>query len=225
MSFNFLQFDHVIFDFDGTLYDSHESVHQLNLKILEKFSSHVVTLEELKQNPVFSFAQLFDVYPLRNENDRSQAISEWYAEAQSHQSTTLFEGVPKLLRQIHGQGTLLSIWTARDQASTIQVLRHNGLEGLFTTINGSTIQASKPSLESLPKDFLLNDFENTILVGDSPTDQRCAINLRCRFGLADWARQSPDEDFQMKAVDYIFGSPLEILEKLKFKAYRRKDNN
>lgn len=207
--------ERIIFDFDGTLYDSHDSVHQTNYAIVEKYCRDVPTYDQFLKNSVFSFEELFQNYPLRDLGSKKMAIEEWYELAKVSQSVALYSGAAEVIEVLHQQNVELSVWTARDRESTVRVLNYHGLLGYFTHIHGSNLQTSKPNLENLSADFLKKDFSRTLMVGDSPTDQLCAVNLKCLFGWAKWDCQAPASSFLKEPLHYQFEALVQIPKILK----------
>lgn len=211
--------DRVIFDFDGTLYDSHDSVHKTNYAIVEKYSRELPPYDEFLKDAVFSFEELFQKYPLRDLGSKKLAIAEWYELAKVSQSVTLYTGAVEVIQALHQNGIELSIWTARDRESTMKVLTHHDLLGYFSHIHGSNLHTSKPNLENLSADFLTKDFSHTLMVGDSPTDQLCAVNLKCLFGWAKWDCQAPASSFLKEPMNYQFEGVIQIPKILKLDGF------
>lgn len=99
----------------------------------------------------------------------------------------LFEGIEKMLLDLHGRGLKLYIWTARDKASLKRILNSFGLLNLFEGLCCSDDAPSKPNASG-PKFMLGEDIsKNICMIGDSPQDMRGAQALDALGLGALWA--------------------------------------
>jgi predicted metalloenzyme YecM/phosphoglycolate phosphatase-like HAD superfamily hydrolase len=174
----------IIFDFDGTLIRSRDTIYEINRIVFSQILGREVTVEESKKKFYPSFEKLFLAFEIESAQQKQMAVSLW-SEVSKRFSYEVFEGVPELLRRLSSRFNL-HLWTARDEASACAILEQHGLETLFTTMSFATDVESKPHQGNLQFDWLRADSNTTVMIGDSPVDMIGAKNVRSIAAAALW---------------------------------------
>lgn len=166
-------YKYVLFDFDGTVYDTVEGITKSVQYALAKHGI-AAELEELR---------CFAGPPLVDKFMEVYAVTE----AQAHQlvddyreryrpiglmECQLFEGMKELLIKLREKGIKTAITTMKPQEMAEMLLEREGMIPLFDVIYGSTLSQNitKQVLVEMAMDTLGADKSETILVGDTKYD-------------------------------------------------------
>lgn len=167
---------YIIFDFDGTLFDSQIGIKKAIAFALAKekiFDVADDVLESFIGPPLHkSFATHFGF-----KEDKIEILitnlRKYYSE-KGYQQTALYDGVKELLLALKAQDKVLAIATAKPTKFAVQILKDYDLYALFSSVHGS---ASKGELfpkdrviGSVLKDLDLFDAEDCVMIGDTIYD-------------------------------------------------------
>lgn len=107
----------------------------------------------------------------------------------------LYDGIPELLRSLHGQGWTLAVATGKSDRGLAATLMANGLTELFSATHTADRHPSKPHpamIEAAMADTLAQP-ENTIMIGDTVFDIEMAKAARTRAIGVAWGYHEPAE--------------------------------
>ncbi|KTC74317.1 hydrolase [Legionella birminghamensis] len=111
-----------------------------------------------------------------------------------HAEVYLIPGVLELIQRLSKEGVFLAIATNKGQQSLHKALQSTGLEKYFTVTKSAGVLPSKPHPEMLVE--ILRDFgvtpEDTLMIGDSPTDMEMAKSLEVDVIGVDFYHQHPE---------------------------------
>lgn len=194
----------VIFDVDGTLFDTLPSLSaaansalvQAGLSAVEAAHMRIALNEGLK--PMFrksialQTAAVDPAMAIELENEFLYTYtSQWLPKA------PLYACVQEALMALKSQGLKLGICTNRDRASTEVLLAQAGISSMFDTIVGMG-DAARPKPAADPLQMVLERMEisaaEALYVGDSGLDATCAELSQVRFAahLGGYAEQPGD---------------------------------
>lgn len=190
-----------LFDFDGTLIDSANTIIRLSRLACEVSGARVPSAEEVRSNigqglmiAALSYADgdeelaraIFDNY-------RAQARLE--LSAKDKEADPLFEGAEAALKRLADQGWLLGIVTNKGRHGLNALLDHYQLTSLFDV----TLTADDVSVKPAP-DMALEALSRTgtiatraALIGDTLNDANCAKNAHVGFVGVSWGYHDDDE--------------------------------
>jgi len=180
----------IIFDMDGTLVNSSVTIAnainyvrgQLGFEpmahhhILERVNDHTI-------NPAQHF-----YHAKQFERDHERWFSEYYT-ANHAKELVLYEGIEKMLHELKAKGYLLAVATNAYRRSTIESLKHLGIEALFDAVACyDDVYRGKPHPDMLLK--LLKELkvakEEALFIGDGPRDEMAAKRAGIDYLMVDW---------------------------------------
>ena len=172
---------YLFFDFDGTLYDTVEGISKCVLYALRKRGLEA-PLEELRCFAGPPLDEMFrEKFGLTRE-DSEQAVRDFrerYVPIGLYESRA-FPGLRELLRELRAAGKKLAVTTSKPQVLAEELLRREGLDGLFDVICGAAEEGAgnaKWQVLRRAMDALGAGEEDSVLVGDTKYDVAGA--LRC----------------------------------------------
>ena len=163
----------VLFDFDGTVYDTVEGITKSARYAINKYGMDA-PLEELR---CFAGPPLLDkfmeVFAVSEEQARElvDAYRERYRPI-GLQECQLFPGIKELLIKLRQQGIKTAITTMKPQEMAEMLLGRENMLELFDVIYGSTLSqnVSKSILVQRAMETLGASVSDTVLVGDTKYD-------------------------------------------------------
>jgi phosphoglycolate phosphatase len=173
----------VIFDFDGTIADSFDSV----VKIFEHLTgNNNITTQDIDDLRKF---------PMR-EVAKKLGVSLWKAPFLLYRGRYLmtsqikhlhsFPGLPKVIEQLHEEGHELFILTSNSSRNVKAFLRHHHLYNRFVEVRGSVGLFSKASaLKGLLKRNSL-EIKDCVYIGDETRDVESAKEINMRVISVTW---------------------------------------
>lgn len=161
-----------VFDLDGTLIDSTETLLEGLSYTLSPWSIEVS--EKLIEDIRGSTAQeLFSHFNFTQEEQRLAFERLNFFFKNNFHQINLFPGIEELLQILQASGIRIALWTARDTASAELILNAKGIAHYFEYIMGHTgLEKNKPHSDGL--DLLLNKMNipanQVIMIGDHDHD-------------------------------------------------------
>lgn len=189
-------FDLLVFDWDGTLFDSTGAIaasiqaacRDLGLpEPSDECASHVIGLglADALQYSVPALTE--DRFPQMIERYRYHYLSR------DHE-LDLFDGVAELIADLHGNGFFLGVATGKSRVGLNRALERCGLSGYFLATRCADECHSKPHPQML--DELLSEFavlpERTLMIGDTTHDLQMAKNAGVPAVAVDYGAHSAE---------------------------------
>ena len=173
-------YDLIVFDWDGTLFDStalivraiQAACRDLGAPVpSDEAAAHVIGLglQDALQHAVPDLP--VDLYPELGRRYRQHYFA-------SHDQVTLFAGVPELLAGLRERNHWLAVATGKSRHGLDEALRISALGGLFDATRTADETRSKPHpqmLQELMREFG-TDPERTLMIGDTTHDLQLAAN-------------------------------------------------
>ena len=175
------RFDLLVFDWDGTLFDSIgwivESIQQAAQDCdLEKPTDQAArSVIGLSLNHA-----MCSLYPGLGADQTSRLAEAYraYYHREDGQPPGLFAGIPPMLDELRAKGYRLAVATGKLRAGLDHALRETALEDAFDVTRCADEAASKPDplmLHQIMSELGVRS-ERTVLIGDSVHDMRMANN-------------------------------------------------
>ncbi|MDR1790003.1 MAG: HAD family hydrolase [Opitutaceae bacterium] len=179
-----------IFDLDGTLVDSMPSVIAGYLHALAPWRK----LTEAELHPYLGAPPLKTM--LEITGDPAAALEAVRRFAAFAPCPALFPGAANLLETLHANGRPLALWTGRDRAASVEILRKRGIEKYFATIVcGDDLPTHKPDPEGLRLALqkLNVPAAEAVFTGDSDVDLMAGAEAGVRTVLVTHEKRFPAE--------------------------------
>jgi uncharacterized protein len=199
----------VIFDFDGTIIDARAKIYEINSAVFSRLLGREVSLAEARRNHSADFPQLFEKFGIVDLVAREHGMHVWREVSQTR-SFELFDGILELLETLRSQGFRLHVWTAREEASTRQIMKDLALDKFFETLSSSTAVVSKPHSDSVVFDWQSSPRDSVLMVGDSWTDMHGAKNIGAIAAAALWDTEVCPEHLSEEGAELYFRNPGEL---------------
>jgi HAD superfamily hydrolase (TIGR01549 family) len=198
----------VIFDIDGTLIDTEQAVLRGLKSMLKTDYGKELSLKELE----FAFGLPgSDSLPQFGIQDVPKANLRWnFFFQQYFHTASVFAGIRELLIALKENRMTTGIVTSKTQNEFKNEFAPFGLSGFFDfVVCSDQTTKHKPDPEPMLKFLEISGArpEDSIYIGDTIYDCRCAQGAGVSFGLAGWGCKHPETI----PADYIFHSPTDIL--------------
>ncbi|KAF5253839.1 hypothetical protein FANTH_1300 [Fusarium anthophilum] len=219
----------VIFDFDGTLFDTHQAIsHSIKLTF-DLLLPASAPIESEVQKLIGSGLGLREVLQALHTSPDSFDEDEWtstyrrFYNDEGQKLVSAFPGAKALLNRLHERKVPVSIVSNKGVAAVEAALKNNGID----TIPGDLIVGDKtpgatrkpdpgsfekvllPALKA--RGFATLDASKTLVVGDTEADVKFAANIGansvwCRFGYGERrACEKLEPHFTVDSLDEVAG--------------------
>lgn len=182
--------DLVVFDLDGTVFDSHDVMCQSFRAAFRRArpDCDTVPFEQLQQHQGMPFPDI-----CRMMGWPSELTGFFIEESRSRVGTVLvFPEALELIRFFARAGTPLAVLTGKDRLRSRELLEHSGLEQYFVTmVCGDDPVNGKPEPDGLRHliDITKSRAAHTYYIGDAVNDWKCAERARVNFVGVQWPEQ------------------------------------
>jgi phosphoglycolate phosphatase len=190
-------FDLIIFDWDGTLYNSLASITASILAAANDLGTMVCWGKDSLRTTGMDMVKILEhIAPDLPADRRPEMIERFYWHyTQPENKNQLFDGIMDMLEALKEAKFLLAIATANGRSALDSVLQDTGLTGFFDATKTANDAQAKPHPEMLLD--LMTEFgippQRTLMVGDMTFDLQMAINAGCeKIGVAYSGLQSSE---------------------------------
>lgn len=199
-----------IFDVDGTIVDTEDSIFRGLDDILQEHAGRPATQEDMRK--IFGIPGMEGLQYLGfTPEEAANLHPKWSVQSKGYgDSVSIFSGMEDTLRHLKENNHLLAIVTSKTKESYELNITPYGLDNYFDVIiTSDDTEEHKPSGQPLTECLhrLGITEKEAIYIGDSIYDNQCARNAAVTFGLAQWGSHTT-EGFD---ADHIFQTPSDIL--------------
>ncbi|MDI6860986.1 MAG: HAD family hydrolase [Caldisericia bacterium] len=212
----------IIFDFDGTLFDTkYDIARSVNIYLKE------LGFRELPEEKIFKFIGNGSDYLLKRsleelgEKDFNKYNIERFLEIYNEEATKSvkpFDGIECVLKVLKDKFKIYIV-TNKDENSAKIILKKFGFEKYFNKVIGrDTYNLKKPDaklMEIIIREENLRPHE-VLVIGDSEIDFQFAKNLNTKVAIVLWGGIGEKEELKKLNADYILYEPIEILNIFKY---------
>lgn len=191
------RFDLIVFDWDGTLFDSTALIVQCIQAAVRDVGGVEPPRERAAWVIGMGLAQALahaapEVPPERHAELVRRYQFHWFA--RQHE-VTLFDGVLPMLHELRARGHRLAVATGKSRRGLDAALRSVQLHGLFDDTRTADETASKPHPQMLLElmEALEVPPERTLMVGDTTHDLQLARNAGCAAVAVNYGAHAHDE--------------------------------
>ena len=185
---------HFFWDFDGTLYDSYDCIHEAaRLALAEK--GIAPPPDELMQTLKCSLETAFRRYAPNCDTRELKSIYRRYAHAMGVTRIRLYPGAKEMLQAVCDQGGRNYLYTHRHAASANECLKRDGIAELFSdAVTADDGFPMKPAPDALLSLMHRNGLDQTacVMMGDRDIDLNAGKNAGMAACLFDPEGFYPD---------------------------------
>lgn len=167
----------LIFDFDGTLADTHELIIQTNQEAMRRMGFPVLEDQVISRTIGLPLEEgILTMFPQLAKEDLPAWVKTYRAifdELKTKIIPGLFPHVKETLEALHARGYVLTVASSRLSLSLNDFLRDMGIAPFFSYVLGAdNVSAAKPDPEPVLKTLRDLHFraDEALVVGDMPVD-------------------------------------------------------
>jgi HAD superfamily hydrolase (TIGR01509 family) len=206
-----MKWNAVIFDRDGTLFDSFPVILAAFNHAIEPYTSKRPS--DAEWFSAFGPAEPEVIAKFIPLDKKEEAYDRFYAYYNEHLSEIqLFPGMKSILQMLKQKGAKLAIFTGGGLESTKLVMSEKGISEYFdSVITGDRVERPKPNPEGilLALSELKVPVEGSLVVGDAGADVLAGKSAGSKTALARWSVPVPLYDLPSQP-DYTFYSVAEF---------------
>ena len=212
-----MSFNTVLFDFDGTLFDTSPGVFNSFDYLFKKYGMDFPREKySLMIGPPLkeSFANIIGFSA--DECDKAMGVYREYYGTKGIFECEVYAGVKKLVEDLRANGKKVMVATSKPEEYANSILERKGLNGLFDFVGGSDLE-EKNRVEKidvlnyvLDSNGLSDKKDEILMIGDRKYDiiGSHAVGIKCCAIL--WGFGSREE-FKEFGADYICETPKDVL--------------
>lgn len=204
----------VIFDIDGTLGNTIPLCIQAFRQTVEPLVHHPLTDEEIEAT--FGPNEAGTIKRLAPDSDYQKAAIDFlhHYEVLHHMCPQPFDGIVDLLTMLKNKGIHLAIASGKEKESSKITLERFGLAHFFPVVkNGSLDGKQKPGdIEQLVQSFGNVTKEETVYIGDSPSDVKDSRKAGVIAIAAAWAPTAKKDELKKEQPDELFDKVSEFMD-------------
>ncbi|HEY9239131.1 MAG TPA: HAD-IA family hydrolase [Burkholderiaceae bacterium] len=175
-----MNYDLVVFDWDGTLFDSTALIARCIQAACADLGAPVPSDERASYVIGMGLVQALEYAAPELPPERYKALGERYRHhyfARQHE-IVFFDGTLAMLQALKARGHLLAVATGKSRRGLDDALNTSALRGLFDATRTADETASKPDPRMLVE--LMDTFaiapQRTLMIGDTTHDLQLALN-------------------------------------------------
>ena len=209
-----MRFDFVIFDLDGTIYDSLPVAMSALLRVLREDGNDTVGMSDLQAWAGVPGHVTLSELGYKTPERMKGAADRWLRYVLEQGSAQVFPGMLDAVGELFARGVRIGIVTSRDRKIAHLLGGGSGVcpkeiePYVETSVASGDTEKGKPSPDPilLAIERLGAENDKTLYIGDAPTDLAAAHAAGVRFGLASWGAAG-----EVSGADYEFKTPSDIV--------------
>jgi len=208
-----MQIELVVFDLDGTLVSSHQTIYKATLHALKEVKvNYILPEEQFYKRIGLHFEDIFDEFGFKVP-DFEEFIGIYKSIYFNYiDSSILYSGVEEIIMKLNDKKVKIALLTTKGQSQADEILRHFNLFEKFNYIMGRRPGiAHKPSPEPLLK--ICNDLNinpvKALIVGDSEMDVQCGKNAGIKTCAVTYGYRTTEE-LEKSQPDFLIDNIMEL---------------
>lgn len=208
----------VIFDMDGTVYDSYPLMVRAMGEAATAVSGRQVPEKEILDGMVFGATENGILRRILGDGLAEPAAREYallYEKYLPHMCPAPFEGIDAVFAFLKNKGIKTALVTGKNRSSCEMTLRQFGMEEAFDRVEcGSDLGSRKRIGMNAVLEALQVDASDALYIGDAPSDVRYAREVGLLALSALWASNTVAAETLAEKPDGYFYTPQEFISYL-----------
>lgn len=179
-----MKYSYILFDLDGTLIDSKDSVRRSFEYALEKMEHpdpEILDVDQLLGPPILdSFQEIFGFTLEESRQAYDYYLEEYVGNGQMY-GAVLYDGVRETVSKLVEKGCLIGIATTKNELNAKKIIKNLEIDIEISRIFGTQSDGSRSAKEEIILDFLeehgVMDLSEVLMVGDRFYDIQGAIGV------------------------------------------------
>jgi HAD superfamily hydrolase (TIGR01509 family) len=201
----------VIFDRDGTIFDSFRVILAAFNHAIEPFTSRHPS--DAEWFSAFGPAEREVIAKFIPAENKQEAFERFYRYYNDHlDGIRVFPGIEEIFQKLKQSGAKIAMFTGGGKESTQLVLSGKGIAKYFDAlITGDRVNQPKPDPEGiiLALSTLKVPADQVLVVGDAGADMIAGQKAGAKTALVRWSKPAPPYDLPSRP-DYTFNTVLEF---------------
>lgn len=210
---------YILFDFDGTLVNTNDVIVASWQHTYKHYLGHEVPVEHITacfgEPLLLTMAREFPGVDPKESADVYRSFQVKNAD----RLVTIFPGIKELLADLKEAGYVLGIVTSRTRESALRYMDMFDITSYFSdliTCDDTTVHKPNPEPLLLAMSRLGAEPAESLMIGDSPFDIKCANNAGVDSVMVNWRITCDETSLIADAkVDYWIHQPSDLVELLK----------
>ncbi len=209
-----MKFEHICFDFDGTVIDSFQTIYKCTLRALRHFNINDHLDERRLYDMIgYHFLDIFEKLNI-NVTDVEEFIDVYKTYYFDYiDDSVLYPGTLEVLNKLRNNGIKISLLTTKAQDQTEKLIDHFNIRSLFDAVygrrNGMAIKPAAEPLLAICKELNVTPL-STLMTGDSDLDIQCGKNAGTKTCAVTYGYRKKDV-LKKEDPDYMIDKIPEIL--------------
>jgi phosphoglycolate phosphatase len=191
------RFDLIVFDWDGTLFDSTALIARCIQSACADVGTAVPSDRDASYVIGLGLADALQHAAPQLPRERHRELAERYRHhyLASHSSVVLFDGTLEMLQALKARSHLLGVATGKTRRGLDDALGTAQMKGLFDSTRTADETAGKPDPQMLLE--LMHELDvapqRTLMIGDTTHDLQMALNAGCPAVAVSYGAHEPGE--------------------------------
>ncbi len=216
-----MRFKAVLFDLDGTLFDTAPDIMSACNRTLEAFGYPKLSSLRLRPKVGLGMRAMMRVALMPehwNKCEIGSPMYEYFSNSYtSHvcEETKPYEGIEEIIKNLHERGLHLGVVSNKYHRMIVSLFSHFPFTACFESVLGAdSCTHTKPHPEPILKALQMLNVApyEAVYCGDSASDILAANRAGCVSCAVKWGYGQIDEEFDKMRPDFIVSSPREILD-------------
>lgn len=166
------EYRYLLFDLDGTLTEPKVGITKSVAYALEYYGIHVEDLDSLCPFIGPPLKESFMKYYGFDDEKAEEAVEKYreYFRPYGVYENEVYQGIPAMLKQLHGAGKTLVLATSKPTVFAKIILEHFGLEPYFDVVVGSELDGTRVNKDEVVACALeeagITDVSLAVMIGD-----------------------------------------------------------
>ena len=207
----------IIFDFDGTLADTTDSILSTYRLTIEELDMEKRSDNECRATIGIPLKGAFrQLYPAYTDSMLDTCVTTYrriYSDNKSLLTPSLYPGVRETLMELAARGCMMSIASSRSYRSLADFCDYHQLSKFFSLVRGAdSVLKAKPDPEPVlhTMEVLKKSADRTLMVGDMPVDIAMGRGAKCTTVGVTYGNSSHDE-LSNAGANYIIDNFTDLL--------------